>query len=214
VYRLQGWKPADRAATIATVKPLFVQSVVHPNLKRTVLGRLNTALAAEGFPAFDRAGDVDTAWQAAGTWLAGKGLLQGEELVSFLRAQVFCARTPDQQRRAVNELQRGVGTAFPVRTPEISLPRDWIATWRWVLKTSGVTREEAVRFLCDQMRDPDALEDETRRALLMALKEQLGDVFPLPSTDKIDLENDWPTCGNWLIEKGYFGKPKKKQARE
>jgi hypothetical protein len=212
-FALQAWAPSSPQGAIATVKPLFSRRGLHPNLKRSALSRLAAALPADGFPAYDRNADVDAAWQAAGLWLASKGHLRGEELVSFLRAQVFCVRTPELQTQLVRELQRAAGAAFPVRSPQPKLPRDWLATWRWALSTGAIEKDEAVRFLCDQMREPDKVDDDSRRALLIALKAQLGAEFPLASTEKVDLDEAWPSCGNWLIEKGYFGKPKKTRAK-
>ncbi|OGV70984.1 MAG: hypothetical protein A3K19_05670 [Lentisphaerae bacterium RIFOXYB12_FULL_65_16] len=212
-FALQAWAPGSAQSAIATVKPLFSQRGLHPNLKKSAMARLTETLRGDPFPAYDRTTDVDAGWQAAGLWLASKGYLKGDELVRFLRSQVFCVRTPELQQQLVGELQRVVGAAFPVRSPQPVLPQDWNATWRWALKTGGLDKDEAVRFLCDQMREPDKVDDDSRRALLIALKEQLGAEFPLPSMEKVDLDNDWPTCGNWLIEKGFFGKPKKTRAK-
>jgi hypothetical protein len=62
------------------------------------------------------------------------------------------------------------------------------------------------------MRTREAIPDVVRKALLLELADRLGDAFPLKAKTAadIDLETDWPTCGQWLVEHGFFGKKGKR----
>ena len=44
--------------------------------------------------------------------------------------------------------------------------------------------------------------------LLVELRALLGAQFPLPAGEAFDVDEAWPTCGNWLVRNGYFGQPK------
>jgi len=207
---IQVWKPSSPAKAVETLKPFFATAGLHPNLKRIAMRRLSMELGAQGLPPFDRAADLDASWQQTAMWLAKNGHFSDAEATQFLRTQVLCVKAPDLQREVILKLRTYVRSGFPVRTPQIKLPDHWIETWTWSLKTGGFSREQAVRFLCNQMRTNEELDPKIKRALLIELKKQIGAGFPLKSTTNVNLDNDWPTCGNWLIHKGYFGKPKKR----
>jgi hypothetical protein len=85
---------------------------------------------------------------------------------------------------------------------------DWVKTWRWAIHDAKLPNDEAVAFLCQQMRTRDEIPDAVRLGLLLELKQALGDKFPLKAAKASDivLDDDWPTCGQWLVENGYFGK--------
>lgn len=209
-FALQVWKPSSPDKTIQVVKPLFSTPGVHPNLKKSAMHRLSAELASRGAPAYDRAGDVDAQWQACGMWLAGSGKLTPVETAEFLRCQVVSVTTPELKLDAMKQLRKHGGSSYPVRTAEPALATDWVPTWQWALKTGSFPPEQAVQFLCNQMRYPDEVDDTTRRALLIELKRWLGDEFPLKSTESVDTDADWVTCGTWLVQKGHF-KPRRKK---
>jgi hypothetical protein len=115
------------------------------------------------------------------------------------------------QRDTMLALRRfGAQADYPVKAGQPDPVADWVKTWRWALHGSNLPPKEATAFLCQQMRTHDEIPDVVRRALLIELKQALGNDFPLKATtvEEIDLEEDWPTCGQWLVEKGYFGKGK------
>ena len=208
---IQVWKPSSPRAAAEALKTLFTTPYTHPNLKRVATQRLGKAWSDQGFPPFDRKANVDLTWQDAGMWLAEKGLLSKDETTAFLRAQVMAVRDPAAQTRIIADLRNHLGDASPVKAASPVLPDAWIQSWQWMLKTAKLPKEEAVRFLCNQMRTREELDDSVKRALLVALKGQLGEAFPLKATSKVDLDEDWPTCGNWLIEKGHFKPPRKRR---
>lgn len=208
---IQVWKPSSPRAAAEALKPFFTTPGTHPNLKRVVTQRLWKAWKSQGFPPYDRKTDVNLTWQEAGMWLARKGLLTKKETTAFLRTQVMVVKDSALQPRIVTDLRKHVGDSFPVRSATPALPDAWIQTWQWMLKTAKLPKEDAVRFLCNQMRTREELDDKVKSALLVALKGQLGAEFPLKSTAKVNLDEDWPTCGNWLIEKGLFKPPKRRR---
>lgn len=209
-FGVMAWRPSSAAKAVQILKPMFLRPDVVPNLKRPVLSRLGDALREQGFPPSDRAADVDAQWLQAGGWLLQHKHLNREEFVTFLRCQVLTVKAVPLQKDVLALLQREGGADFPVRTPQVTFPQDWVSTWQWALKSGGFSQELAVRFLCGQMRTTEELDPVVQRALLVELKNRLGAEFPLKSTDRIDLDEAWPTCGNWLIEKGYFKPPKKR----
>ena len=212
-FAIQGWKPTNPDKAVAVVKPLFLRVAVSPGVKRPILSKLAAALRSQAFPELDRQGDVDRQWQQAGRWLRDHQFLSDSEFVGFLRCQVLNVRTPELQAEVLALLQKSAGPDFPVKTSPAAFPRDWVATWQWALKNGNVEKDIAVRFLCGQMRTTDELDPLVKKALLAELKPRLGPDFPLKSVDAIDLETDWENCGNWLIEKGFFGKPKPAKAK-
>ena len=209
-FALQAWKPSGPDKAIQVVKPLFSAPGVHPNLKKSAMHRLSEALAPRGFPAYDRTGDASAQWQACGMWLTGAGELTPAETAEFLRCQVVSATTPELKLDVMKQLRKHGGDTYPVRAAEPSAEADWVPTWQWALKTGSFGREQAVQFLCDQMRYPDEVDDQTRRALLVELKRWFGDEFPLKSTESVDTDADWVTCGTWLVQQGHF-KPRRKK---
>lgn len=198
------WEPSSPQKVMDAAKPLYLTAGTHPNLKCAALRALAKHYGAQGFPPYDRKADVIAAWRHSGVRLAQKGYLTKGELATLLRNQIIFARSPDAQRELVADFVRHAGPDFPVRTAQVTLPDDWTKTWQWCLRTGDFTTEQATQFLCVQMMTREELPDSVKRALLIELKRQLGDEFPLPSTEKVNLDDDWPTCGNWLIEKGHF----------
>jgi len=74
-FGIELWKPGDAETAVRLLAPVFGQPNRHPNLKRVVLLKLETACAAQGFPKMGPADDLEAAWQRAGRWLTEKGYL-------------------------------------------------------------------------------------------------------------------------------------------
>ena len=205
-FGLAVWTPSGPEAAAQLLKPVFLDYSAHPNLKRVTVRTLAAQLSDQGFPAYNRETDVNESWQEAGMWLVRQKHLSAEQAQIFLRQQVLTVKTPGLQQRVVGALRQVAGPEFPVRSSQMRLPGDWIKTWRWALDTGTYPDETAVRFLCNQMRTEGELDPAVKRALLIELKKRLGPEFPLASTTDIDTDEDWHTCGRWLVGKGYFGK--------
>jgi len=209
-FGLAAWKPGSPEVAIAVVKPLFLQRQVHGNLKKAVLNVLFQALGPAGFPKLDRKGNVNEQWLQAALWLGRKGKLTPAEVQDCLRNLVFAVRkeNTDLQKKLIAALRGQFGKSFPVPRGRIVLPDHWVKTWRWALRTGKVGKKEAVAFLCAQMRTREAIPAVVRTALLLELRHFLGAAFPLKakSAGAVNLETDWPTCGQWLVDHGYFGK--------
>jgi hypothetical protein len=203
-FALAAWKPESAPVAIDTVKEMFARRGVHPNLQRAILHALNQVVKEPGFPGYQRERELSGQWLEAGIWLGKRGSLTSEQQQSFGVAQALSLKDPVLQRQLVLWLAQLPGTNYPVEHTLVTLPEDWIATWRWALKVAQVPKDEAVRFLCDQMRTRVELPDAVKRALLLELAPRLGPAFPLPATPTFDLETVWPQCGRWLVEQGYF----------
>jgi hypothetical protein len=209
-FGLAAWKPADPQAAVRVIKPLFLQQGVHGNLKKAALNVLADALVTRGFPAYDREKNVNEQWLQAALWLSRNSELTAPQLRACLRGLVFDVRkeNSETQEILIAALRSQAGPSFPVPKGPIVLPDHWVATWRWALHDTETDPREAAAFLCNQMRTREAIPDVVRIALLLELKHFVGDPFPLKATTAkdVDLETDWPTCGQWLVENGYFGK--------
>jgi len=203
-FALEAWNSREPDAAIKVALPIFTQRNRHPNLKSAALKKLKAVFDDVPFREIRGPGDVDVLWQEAGFWMERKGYLRGPQMQDFLIAQVFSVREPQVQLRVMRDLQRVAGNDYPVKTRTPTVPDDWITTWRWALKAAGVESEEGIPFLCRQMRTKEELPDNLKRALLVELKRYIGNDFPLSSTDNVDLDEAWPTCGQWLIKNGYF----------
>jgi len=216
-FGLAVWKPSSPEAAASLLSPLFTRTGVHPVLKRIVLARLSDALKQKGFPTFDRNGDSEAQWHRAGLWLFQERLLPTSRKKDFLRAEILGLKKNGEVKKDVIALLRQtLGEASPVKRPIPRFPDDWIAAWRWALHAGPLPAKQATAFLCGQMRTKDELPPATKRALLVELKYFIGNTFPLKNTGSFNLDAAWETCGNWLIRKGYFGKPsgKKKQRKK
>ncbi len=198
------WKPTSAERAVTAVKPYFTTLGIHPNVKRAVLRLLATQFGDRGFPKLDMKGDVNLAWRLSAFWLAGKQQLTKDDLVTLLRNQIIFARTDEARLQLVSLFQRLRPAGYPATGRPVSLPGDWVKTWQWCLQTGSFTTEQATQFLCVQMMTREELPDAVKRALLVALKQQIGAAFPLKSTTQVNLDEDWPTCGTWLVENGYF----------
>jgi hypothetical protein len=203
-FALAAWKPESSPLAIDTVKEMFARRGVHPNLQRAILHALNQVVKEPGFPGYRREHELPGQWLEAGIWLGKRGSLTPGQQLSFGVAQALSLKEPVLQRQLVPWLAQLPGTTYPVKHSLVKLPEDWIATWRWALKTGQVPKDEAVRFLCDQMRTRAELPAAVKRALLLELAPRLEPAFPLPKTPAFDLETVWPQCGRWLVEQGYF----------
>jgi hypothetical protein len=206
-FTLMAWTPSSPGAAVGALRSTFLQHGLHPNLKKAVLACLTRGLQERSFPAYDREANVNRQWLEAGLWLAENGHLDPAERLAMLRSLVFAARDDDVRTELMRALRRYGGETYPARSGRLEMPRDWNRTWQWALRTADIDTDEAVAFLCQQMRTRGAIPDGTKRALLTELKRLIGDEFPLPPGDAIDLETAWPTCGRWLVERGYFGEP-------
>lgn len=189
--------------------PLFAKPDLHPNLRRPVLKILSDALADQGFPRYDRTADMDAQWHRAGLWLAAHDDRFRNQEVQFLRAEVFAVRNEEVKRDVIAALRGILGKRFPVDTAVPTMPEDWVRTWRWALHAGPIDAKFAVQFLCRQMRGKAPPPDVVRRALLEELRTFIGSSFPYTPGQERDLDEAWAACGNWLIQKGYFGKQKK-----
>ena len=206
-FGLVAWKPSSGQKAITTLAPLCGKGPVHSNVKKAILGCLAQAAAAEGFPAYDREADVSRQWLAGCSWLQARQSLDAAALTSALRWLVLEVPRDQEALQAdlIAALSGVAGEGFPVRSSQPRLPDDWVATWRWALQTSGLPAPAAIGFCTRMMRTRDELPDAVRLGLLQELKRLIGSEFPLPE-GKVDLEEAWPECGNWLIQKGYFKK--------
>ncbi|NOY81213.1 MAG: hypothetical protein GXP31_09435 [Kiritimatiellaeota bacterium] len=212
-FGLAVWKPGSPQKAIELLAPMFVKISVHPILKRIILSRLSDALQERGFPEFDRNGDAEAQWHRAGLWLFRSGALPEKQKIDFLRAEVLSVRKSTEVKKDILALLRQtMGEASPVKRAIPRFPEDWTAAWRWALHAGPLPAEQAVKFLCSQMRTKEEIPASTKRALLIELKNFIGPGFPLPRTDRFELDAAWSTCGNWLIEHGFFGKPPAKKA--
>ncbi len=206
-FGLAVWKPSSPQKALELLAPLFIKTSVHPVLKRIVLTRLSTALKEQGFPAFDRNGDAEAQWHRAGLWLFRTGALSEKRKIDFLRAEVLGVRKSVEAKKDILALLRQtLEDASPIKRAIPQFPEDWTAAWRWALHAGPIPSQQAVEFLCGQMRTREELPASTKRALLVELKKFIGPRFPLPRTDEFKLDEAWSTCGNWLIENGFFGK--------
>ncbi|NLF19396.1 MAG: hypothetical protein GX595_19380 [Lentisphaerae bacterium] len=206
-FGLLAWRPASPERALETLQPLWVRGPVHNNLKKAVLACLAQAAGGAGFPAYDREGDILAQWLAASLWLRQAGRLDDASLTAALRWLVLDVPREAEAFQAdlVAALARCAGDAFPVQAPPVRLPRDWVATWRWALAGAGLPPAAAIRYCTTQMRTRDELPDEVRLGLLLELRRLIGAEFPLPAGE-VDLETAWPTCGQWLVDQGYFSK--------
>lgn len=207
-FGLVAWKPSSGQKAISTLTPLCSgKGPVHSNVKKAILACLAQAAAAEGFPAYDREVDVSRQWLTGCSWLQARKHLDSAALTAALRW--LALEVPRDQEALQAELIAALsgvaGPGFPVRGTQPRLPDDWVATWRWALQTSGLPTPAAISFCTRMMRTRDELPDAVRLGLLQELKRLIGAEFPL-ADGKVDLEQSWPECGNWLIQKGYFKK--------
>lgn len=206
-FGLMAWKPSSPEAALDILSPMFGRRV-HGNLKKAVLNLLSQSCGKTGFPKYDRLGDVNGQWIEAAFWLKRQGRLADADLVTGLRYLVFDVRkeAEDTQRELIRSLHQAVGTTFPVTAASPVLPDDWVKTWRWALQTSDLNNEQAVQYICGMMKTRDPIPDVVRVGMLLELKRLIGDRFPLKRTSGVELDEDWPTCGQWLVDNGYFGK--------
>ncbi len=207
-FGLAAWQPSGPDAALRVLTPMFDGRRVHGNLKKAALNRLSQALAGDGFPKYDRQANINQQWMAAALWLKRRGKLADKPFVDCLRTLVFDVRKESTavQRELVKRLQEARIPAFPVRTPRTKLPNDWVQTWRWALRTSDLSKDEAIQYLCAKARTRDPIPDAVKTGMLLELKRIIGSAFPLESTTEVNLDEDWPTCGRWLVENGYFKK--------
>lgn len=206
-FGLLAWRPSSPERALEALQPVWLRGPVHSNLKKAVLACLAQSAGSVGFPGYDREGDVLGQWLAAALWLRQAGRLDDAGLTTALRWLVLDVPREAEALQAdlVAALSRSAGEASPVRVPPVRLPRDWVATWRWALAGAGLPPEAAIRYCTTQMRTRDELPDEVRLGLLLELRRLIGAEFPLPE-GKVDLETAWPTCGQWLVDQGYFSK--------
>jgi hypothetical protein len=206
-FGIAAWTPSSGPTAIATLAPLCAKGPVHSNVKKAILACLSQAAAAAGFPPYDREADVSRQWLTGCAWLAAKQHLDPPALTAALRWLVLEVPRDQEPLQAdlIAALSAAAGSAFPVRGAQPRLPDDWVATWRWALQTSSLPAPTAIAFCTRMMRTRDELPDVVRLGLLQELKRLIGTEFPLPD-DKVDLEEAWPECGAWLIQKGYFKK--------
>ena len=213
-FGLSAWRPTDPDVTVRVVKPLFTKPAVHGNLKKATLTVLSQGLITEGFPEYDRESGVNEQWLRAMLWFGRKEILTAEQLAEALRWLVLDVRKENValQEQLISALRSQLEGRSPVPDGRIVLPDHWVATWRWALHAGPLEKDWAVKFLCNQMRTREAIPDVVRKGLLLELRQYLGKDFPLKArTEKeIDLETDWPTCGQWLVDNGYFGKKGKR----
>lgn len=215
-YALMAWQPANGEQAVQVLLPLIRQGNVHPNLRKLVIAILGKPYADKGFPKCAREAtpeEQEQAWIQTGLWLNRQGKLTDAETLAFLRSFVLGVRKEDTgaQLDLMLALRRfGAKSGYPVTRARPEPVEDWVATWRWALHETKLPPKEAAAFLCQQMRTREEIPDAVRRALLVELKQALGSSFPLQAkTDAdVDLDNDWPTCGQWLVEQGFFGKGK------
>jgi hypothetical protein len=213
-YVLMAWQPKDGKTAVNTLLPLIRQGNIHPNLRRMIVAILANQYGKEGFPAYKRDAtpeEQEQAWLQAALWLNRKGALSGDEMKVFLRSFVFGVRKENDgsKRDLMLALRTFAGKqGYPVTSARPDPVDDWVKTWRWAIHDAKLPNDEAVAFLCQQMRTRDEIPDAVRLGLLLELKQALGDKFPLKAAKASDivLDDDWPTCGQWLVENGYFGK--------
>jgi hypothetical protein len=206
-FGIAAWKPGSAQTAITTLAPLCGKGPVHGNVKRVVLACLAGAAAGDGFPAYDREADVNRQWLAGCSWLHARGDLDRTAFTTALRWLVLDVPRDQEALQAdlIAALAGVPAPEFPVTAAQARLPDDWVATWRWALRTSGLPTAAAIGFCTRMMRTRDELPAVVRLGLLQELKRLIGAEFPLPE-GQVDLEQAWPECGNWLIEKGYFKK--------
>lgn len=215
-YVLMAWQPTSGEQAVRVLLPLVRRGNIHPNLRRLTEATLAKFYEKEGFPKYVREATADEQeqdWLHAALWLNRNGKLSDAETLTFLRGFVLGVRKENTacQLDLMLALRRfGAKADYPVKRAQPDPIADWIATWRWALHEAKLSPKEAAAFLCQQMRTKEEIPDAVQRALLIELKQALGDSFPLKATtpEAVDLETDWPTCGQWLVEKGFFGKPK------
>ncbi len=215
-YALMAWQPQSGEQALGVLLPLVRRGNIHPNLRKLAVATLAKFHEQQGFPKYVReatAEEQDQVWLDAALWLNRNGKLNDGDMLTFLRQFVLVVRKENTatQRDVMLALRRFGATAdYPVKTGQLDPVGDWVKTWRWALRESKLPAKEATAFLCQQMRTREEIPDVVRRALLLELKQALGEEFPLKAktAEDIDLDEDWPTCGQWLVEKGYFGKGK------
>ena len=206
-FGLVAWKPSSGERALSTLLPLFGKGPVHSNVKKAVLACLASSAGSAGLPAYDREADANRQWLGAATWLHARQKLDSATLTATLRWLVLDVPRDQEEVQAelIAALTRVAGPGYPVRSAQPKLPQDWVATWRWALDTSGIRKADAIGYCTRMMRTRDELPDAVRLGLLQELKALIGAEFPLPAGN-VDLEQAWPECGNWLVQKGYFGK--------
>jgi hypothetical protein len=206
-FGISTWKPSSGQTAIDTLAPLCGKGPVHSNVKKAILACLAQAAVAEGVPAYDREADSSRQWLAGCTWLHARQSLDSAALTVALRWLALEVPRDQEalQAEVIAALSGVAGPGFPVAGTQPRLPDDWVATWRWALQTSGLPAPAAIGICTRMMRTRDELPDAVRLGLLQELKRLIGAEFPLPE-GKVDLEQAWPECGNWLIQKGYFKK--------
>lgn len=206
-FGLVAWKPSSGERALQTLLPVFARGPVHGNLKKAVLACLADAAAKDSFPAYEREADANRQWLAAAVWLHARQKLDSAALTTALRWLVLDVPRDQEEVQAelIATLSRVAGPGYPVRHPQTKLPEDWVATWRWALATADIRKADAIGFCTRMMRTRDDLPDAVRLGLLQELRRLIGSEFPL-SAGKVDLDQAWPECGTWLVQKGYFGK--------
>jgi len=215
-YVLMAWQPTSGEQAVRILVPLVRRGNIHPNLRRLTGATLAKFYEKEGFPKYVREATADEQeqdWLHAALWLNRNGKLSDAETLAFLRGFVLGVRKENTacQLDLMLALRRfGAKAGYPVTRAQPEPVADWVATWRWALHEAKLPPKAAAAFLCQQMRTKEEIPDVVQRALLIELKQALGDPFPLKAKtpEAVDLETDWPTCGQWLVEKGYFGKAK------
>jgi hypothetical protein len=213
-FVLMAWQPDSGEKAVDTLLPLIRKGNVHPNLRKLVVAMLSRYYAKEGFPAYNRQAtpeEQEQAWLQAALWLNRKGKLSNSEMKEFLARFVFGVRKEDDgtKRDVMLALRRFAGkSGYPVTSARPDPVADWVATWRWAIRGTKLPAKETAAFLCQQMRTNEEIPDVVRRGLLIELKQAIGAKFPLKAktVGEIDLDNDWPTCGQWLVQHRYFGK--------
>ena len=215
-YALMAWRPDSGEEALETLLPLVRKGDTHPNLRKLAVAMLAEHYQKDGFPAYNREAtpeEQEQAWLQSAFWLHRKGKIGNEEMVVFLRNFVLAVRKENEgtKRDVMLALRRFGGAAgYPVKSARPDVVGDWVATWRWALREAKLPKQEAIAFLCQQMRTKEEIPEVVQRALLLELKGVLGAEFPLKAktTAEIDLDEDWPACGEWLVENGFFGKKK------
>ena len=215
-YALMAWRPDSGEEALNTLLPMIRKGNVHPNLRKLVVAMLAKHHQKDGFPKYNRQAtpeEQELAWLHAGLWLNRQRELTKAETIVFLRNFVLGVRKENAgtKRDLMLALRRfGQGAGYPVTTSRPDLVTDWVKTWRWAIHESKLPKKEAVVFLCQQMRTKEGVPDAVRRGLLIELKQALGKDFPLKAKTlaEVDPDADWVACGQWLVNKGYFGKKK------